>query len=283
MVDASTNKATSPPAAAAMASPSRAAGNGATAPHRTTTASFDEMLAKEVLASFRRTQAMARPEPAKPKRRGLLPPATLVVRPAKSYPWTMPFASLATYVAVSTLLCAGGLAYVVLQPSPVAKPQVADLRTIRESVEQLRRNVAELSDDVAATKTALAAANQAVSERIGRLASRIHRADQAPPTRKVERLPDDATPSAHADPTDASGEVTGSIQRPRPANPVAEVITGWRVRRAYDGVALLEGPSGVIEVNLGQDVPNLGRIQDIRTVNGRPEVATTQGVINSAR
>ena len=58
---------------------------------------------------------------------------------------------------------------------------------------------------------------------------------------------------------------------------------GWRVRRAYEGIAVLEGHYGVIEVVLGQDVPQLGRIQDIRYENGRWQVLTTSGVINSGQ
>ena len=37
----------------------------------------------------------------------------------------------------------------------------------------------------------------------------------------------------------------------------------------------------MIEVVLGQDVPQLGRIQDIKYDNGRWQVLTTNGVINS--
>jgi outer membrane murein-binding lipoprotein Lpp len=194
-----------------------------------------------------------------------------------------PFVWLSAYVGFSTLLCAGGVAYALLQPAPPAKP-VAELRTIRESVEQLRHAVAELSNDVAANRTALTAANQAVSDRIGRLALIIAHAEYATPDRKTDRLADTGAQAAALAPRDRSDDVTGTIQqRQRPSVAQAEVIAGWRVRRAYDGAALLEGPSGVIEVSLGQDVPNLGRLQDIKTVGGRAQVSTSRGVINSAR
>ncbi|HEY0331512.1 MAG TPA: hypothetical protein VGC77_20740 [Rhodopseudomonas sp.] len=292
MVDASTNKATSPTAAAEprtaaaaadnAAPPLRPVGNGAR--HHVGTASFDEMLAKEVLASFRRTQAMARAEPAKPKPRRPVPPATLVVRPPKSYPWTMPFVSLASYVGLSTLLCAGGLAYLFVQPATTttARPPAAELRGLRDSVEQLRHSIAALSNDVAANRSALAAANQTFSDRIVRLAARFDRADQPVAARKLEPAAQEATQSAYAEPGDPPGEITGTIQRPRPpAAAEPAVVAGWRVRRAYDGAAVLEGPSGVIEVSLGQDVPALGRIQDITSANGRLQVTTSKGLIVS--
>jgi hypothetical protein len=55
------------------------------------------------------------------------------------------------------------------------------------------------------------------------------------------------------------------------------------VRRAYDGVAVLEGKTGVIEVVPGQDVPALGRIQEIKNENNRWQVLTSRGVILSGR
>ena len=61
------------------------------------------------------------------------------------------------------------------------------------------------------------------------------------------------------------------------------VIPGWHVRRAYEGVAILEGQPGVIEAVLGQDVPNLGRIEEIKYENGRWQVLTSKGVILPAR
>ena len=51
------------------------------------------------------------------------------------------------------------------------------------------------------------------------------------------------------------------------------------MRRAYEGIAILEGQPGVIEVVLGQDVPNLGRIEEIKYENNRWQVLTSKGII----
>jgi hypothetical protein len=87
-------------------------------------------------------------------------------------------------------------------------------------------------------------------------------------------------PTAVAQPPD----VTGTVQQsPRAASASRDIIPGWHIRRAYDGSAVLEGKSGVIEVTLGQDVPNIGRIQEIKYENNRWQVVTSKGVILPAR
>jgi hypothetical protein len=298
MVDAKTNKAASPTSSAELqpaavdadksnASQAQPTGKATAAgPHLAAAVSFDEILAKEALASLKRTRATAREDAVKSKARVLVPPARLVVRPSKSHAWMTPFISLAVIVGISTFLCAGGLAYLFLRPFAAAKASDAELRNIRDSVAQLRRNVAELSNDVATNRTALAAANKAASDRAGRLAQSLDRVerDQPMPATKIERVAEEKVQVARPAPTDLPSDVTGTVQQPsRPTNARREVITGWHVRRAYDSVAILEGQSGVIEVILGQDVPDLGRIQEIKYENGRWQVLTSKGVINPAR
>ena len=81
---------------------------------------------------------------------------------------------------------------------------------------------------------------------------------------KIERMAEEKAQVVRAASAAPSPEITGSVQRqPRQANARREIIAGWRVRRAFEGVAILEGQPGVIEVVLGQDVPNLGRIEEI--------------------
>jgi hypothetical protein len=246
-------------------------------------ATIDELLAKEALANLKRTRATAHLETLKSQARMQIPPAKLVVRPAAPHAWKTPFISLAVIVGLSTSLCAGGLAFLFLQPVTVAKTSDAELRSIRDTVAQLRRNVADLSNEVTATRTALAAANKAASDRVAHLAQDFDRSkrDQPLPAGRAERKAGDGVQAARLDRADPAADVTGSLQPSQPAIARPDVVPGWRVRRAYDGLAVLEGQYGVIEVVLGQDVPHLGRIQDIKYDNGRWQVLTTSGVINS--
>jgi hypothetical protein len=197
-----------------------------------------------------------------------------------------PFITLAVMVAISTFLCAGGIAYLFLQPIAAAATSDAELRNIRESVAQLRRTVAALSSDVATNRTALDAANKIVSDRFGHFVQNLERVEreQSLSAMKIERVAEEKAQVARTVPTTSSPEITGTVQQqPRPTNARREVITGWRVRRAFEGVAILEGQPGVIEVVLGQDVPNLGRIEEIKYENSRWQVLTSKGVIPPAR
>jgi hypothetical protein len=293
MVDPRTNKVTSPtesrPAGVdadkSNASQARTtAKTTASSPHLAAAATFDELLANEALASLKRTRTMVRTGTVKSKARVLVPPATIVVRPSKTHAWMTPFISLAVIVGISTFVCAGGIAYLSLRPLAAARTSEAELRNIRDSVAQLRRNIAELSNEVATNRTALDTANKAAGDRLGRPSpDRIER-DQSIPATKVERVAEEKAQAVRTIPTTLPPEITGTVQQQaRPTNARREVIAGWRVRRAFEGVAILEGQPGVIEVVLGQDVPNLGRIEEIKYENNRWQVLTSKGVIISAR
>jgi len=56
-------------------------------------------------------------------------------------------------------------------------------------------------------------------------------------------------------------------------------IANWTVLDVFDGTAALEGPRGLVEVTVGDNLPELGRVQAITRAGGRWVVATTKGVI----
>lgn len=295
MVDASTNNPTPSPdlraadAAAAKNSASQARPTdkvSSASPHLAAAATIDELLAKEALANLKRSRATVHAETVKSKARVLVPPATLVVKPPQSHAWMTPFITLAVMVGISTVLCTGGIAYLFLRPVAVAATSDTELRNIRESVAQMRRTIAALSNELAANRAALDATNKAVSDRFGRIVQSLDRVDrdQTVSATKIERLAEEKAQVVRTASTASSSEITGAVQRqPRPTSVRREVIAGWRVRRAFEGVAILEGQPGVIEVVLGQDVPNLGRIEEIKYENSRWQVLTSKGVILSAR
>ena len=244
-------------------------------------ATMDELLATEALASLKRART-ARIESVGTKARTPIPAATLVVKPSQRQAWLTPFITLAVIVAISTFLSVGGIAYLVLKPIAVAATSDAELRNLRESVAHLRRTVASLSNDLATSRTALDATNKAVSDRFGRFVQNLERVerDQSLSATKIERIAEEKAQLARSAPATSSPEITGTVQQPpRPATARREVLAGWRVRRAYEGIAILEGQPGVIEVVLGQDVPNLGRIEEIKYENNRWQVLTSKGII----
>lgn len=274
------------------ASQARPGGKASAAdPRLAAAATIDELLAKEALANLKRNRASARIDSAKFKPRVPIPAATIVVKPSQSHPWMTPFITLAVMVGISTFLCAGGIAYLFMRPLAVATTSDAELRNIREFMAQLRRNVAALSNELATNRAVLDAASKAASDRLGRVVQSLDRVerDQSASATKIERLAEQKAQVARTVPAAPSAEITGTVQQPqqppppRQASARREVIAGWHVRRAYEGVAILEGQPGVIEAVLGQDVPNLGRIEEIKYENGRWQVLTSKGVILPAR
>jgi hypothetical protein len=81
----------------------------------------------------------------------------------------------------------------------------------------------------------------------------------------------------------ATTEITGSVSSSQPASAPRKAVKGWSVRQAYEGIAILHGPNGVVEAVLGQQVAGLGRIEEIRNENGRLIVMSSAGAVYSAR
>src|SRR5262249_19628793 len=87
-------------------------------------------------------------------------------------------------------------------------------------------------------------------------------------------------------------EITGSVPSPQPAvanasarPPKQPVLAGWTVRDVQGGTAYIESRSvGTIEVEAGDTIQGLGRIETIRKQqDGRWVVVTSRGLITSPR
>jgi hypothetical protein len=85
-------------------------------------------------------------------------------------------------------------------------------------------------------------------------------------------------------------EVTGSVAPSSPAHangpnqpPPKSGVEGWVVRDVHRGTALIEGRMGIIEVEQGDLVPGLGRVDAIRKQDGRWVVVTSRGLITTGR
>src|SRR5262249_29494058 len=156
-----------------------------------------------------------------------------------------------------------------------ARRDAEEIRVLKDSVVQLRAVAKTLNENLAGLK--LSVGNS--TAQVAKMAETVERIDRAQEQRRVAA----ATPPA--------ADVTGSIQtKPVPlvlGSPPGmlqhPIVPGWVVRRVRDGVAVLEGHEGVIEVIAGATLPGLGRIEDIRKQDGRWVVLTTKGIIVSAR
>jgi len=266
---------------------------------RASAAASDETLAKEALEGLKRIRAKARldkmaiPKPAPV----VLKPATIVAKPPPPRPtWVAPLATLAVAAVLVVCACTGVIAYLTMQPAQNNVAANTEIRNLRETVAQLRKQVSGVSENLDGLRTAVDQSSKATNDRFGRFAENLDRIERvsSSSTVKLDKL---AQAQAQAPTPVASQpqqpmpvmasvtapEITGSVAPSERMTAPRKVIKGWSVRQAYEGIAILQSPNGVIEAVLGQQVPGLGRIEEIRSENGRLVVEASGGVIYSSR
>jgi len=268
---------------------------------RVSAAANDETLAKEALEGLKRIRAKARldkmaiPKPAPT----VMKPAVIVAKPPPPRPtWVAPLATLAVAAVLVVCACTGVIAYLTTQPAQNNVAANTEIRNLRETVAQLRKQVSGVSENLDGLRTAVDQSSKATNDRFGRFAENLDRIErvsssstvkldklaqaqaQAPAPTLAQSQPSQAAPMMASL---AAPEVTGSVPPSERASAPRKVVKGWSVRQAYEGIAILQSPNGVIEAVLGQQVPGLGRIEEIRNENGRLVVESSGGVIYSSR
>jgi len=268
---------------------------------RASAAASDEALAKEALEGLKRIRAKARldkmaiPKPAPV----VMKPAVIVAKPPPPRPtWVAPLATLAVAAILVVCACTGVIAYLTTQPAQNNVAANTEIRNLRETVAQLRKQVSGVSENLDGLRTAVDQSSKATNDRFGRFAENLDRIErvsssstvkldklaqaqaQAPAPTLAQSQPSQAAPMMASL---AAPEVTGSVPPSERASAPRKVVKGWSVRQAYEGIAILQSPNGVIEAVLGQQVPGLGRIEEIRNENGRLVVESSGGVIYSSR
>jgi hypothetical protein len=176
-------------------------------------------------------------------------------------------------------------------PAPITKDNVAEeVKSLKETVAQLRSTTKSLSDNLAALKTSVNTSNTAQNTQIGKIAETLDRVEK---TQAESRKTAATAPATHmtstTQATAAAPDITGSISQQKtpvpmvlgepPQNLKPPVVQGWVLRRVYDGAALIEGRDGMIEVEPGSVAPGLGRIEGIKRQDGRWVVLTSRGLV----
>jgi hypothetical protein len=190
------------------------------------------------------------------------------------------FALLAASVAFAGALgaMAGALGTSMVSRSTANETPMAsvDLAPVRDAIAGLRT-------EIGAIKSSVESSNRNANAQLAKFNERLERIDRAQAASAAQR--------AQA----PSGPVTGSVQPQQsaaaPAAPAAappadaaraRVIDGWTVRHVSRGVAIIQGRRmGAIEVEAGDIVPGVGRIESIRRQDGRWIVLTSNGMITS--
>ena len=207
----------------------------------------------------------------------------------RSMPRSGKLAMLAASLAVAAGLgaVAGALGASTVAPTaatPAPGPVVSS--TDADETQSLKATVAQLRADVSALIVTIETANKAANGQLSKMAERFDRIErsQAEPVARngkavgaLERL------ERRAD-TGASRETTGSLLTGPAAAPATAppTVPGWAVRDVYRGVALIQGPRrGLIEVEAGDVIPGIGRVESIRKQDGHWIVTTSRGIIAS--
>jgi hypothetical protein len=196
---------------------------------------------------------------------------------AAAQPRSNRFALLAASVAVAAAIGAmtGALAAAAITligtppaPAPTSPLAAIDLSALHDTVGKMRSEIAALRAGVDTGVRNSNAQFAKVSERFDR----------------IERAHADAGKLAKAQ--DKPNDATGSVTPPRPPATTPEqaaspgILDGWVVRHVSRGVAIIQGKRmGVIEVERGDVVPGLGRIEAIRRQDGHWVVVTAKGLI----
>jgi hypothetical protein len=167
--------------------------------------------------------------------------------------------------------------------------QSADARALKDQI-------ARLHAEIAALKTSIDGSARTASAQFIKLGDRLDRFEkvQAEPAAKLAKLAEAVDRIERRAPAmsvaAAAHDITGSVAalapapqlgaapEARPANP--PVLEGWRVRSVYNGAALIQARAGgVMEVEPGDNLPGIGRIEAIRRQEGRWVVVTSKGLI----
>jgi hypothetical protein len=204
----------------------------------------------------------------------------------------------AAFGSLAGALAATGFAKSTASPIAATAGKPQDLRVLEATIEQIRT-------ELAALRTGVEAGTRNSNTQISKITERFDRVERAQTERSAKLAKAPESPERLDRRTEAAPakDITGSIPLPTPApaqapasapattvahaaaaSPQPSSLPGWSLRDVYRGVALIQSPrNGMLEVEAGDTVPYLGRIESIRRQEGRWVVVTSKGIITAQR
>jgi hypothetical protein len=201
------------------------------------------------------------------------------------------FSKFSLLAAAVVLAAAFGAMAGVLGATSVARLAGEPATTIaQDPTAPLQSTLAQLRSDVAALKTSVDATSRTAGTQYSKLVERLDRAERA----QTVASKTDATKTDAALPKETTGSITpppsaaaaplAPVPVPSSGTAPGMTVPGWAVRDVYRGVAMLQSRmGGMVEVEPGDVLPGLGRIESIRRQDGRWVVVTSKGMITSLR
>jgi hypothetical protein len=173
-----------------------------------------------------------------------------------------------------------------------ALEQAAQALTIKLDQMQVSSEGAtrDLRADVERLRAAVERSQAELTSKLAQVIERIERIEQqkaSPPIAAAAQKPEQVaalSPTVPA-PLPVQRPAPGADVKPTSPSPAPAarreptVIKQWTVREVLNGMALLEGPRGLVGVSPGQTVPGVGRVESIIRQGSRWVVATSNGVI----
>jgi hypothetical protein len=179
-------------------------------------------------------------------------------------------------------------------------PAPEELHALKKSVDALKNGLdgtkTEIGSSLAQLSARLDRAQhdpaklREISDRLDHIehAAPVTTASIAPPPPEAAKTAPVPLPPAKTQPT-VQPQTTAAKQSPTAPNTSAapeqrpQLITNWVVRDVYDGIALVEGPHGSIEVIEGETIPGVGTVKSIEKRASGWIVLTSRGLVDSAR
>lgn len=158
---------------------------------------------------------------------------------------------------------------------------IASITSISQDVDQLKGALAHLKTDLATLKTSADQVAKASTSQVGKIGDRLDRIEkaQSEPNAKIAKLSEALDKLKTAPAPAPAPETTASIPEPKPEPKKPPVVQGWTLREVQSGIALVQGPQGLFDVEPGDPLPGLMRVEAVRRENGRWVVVTNKGWI----
>ncbi len=184
--------------------------------------------------------------------------------------------------------------------SSVAQNSPEEIHALKKSVDALKNGLegtkSELGTSLAQLSAKLDRAQhdpaklREISDRLDHIehAAPLTTASIAPAQPEMPKAAPVPLPPAKAQSAAVQPQANAAKPSPSPnATAVPEqrpqLITNWVVRDVYDGIALVEGPHGSIEVIEGETIPGAGTVKSIERRASGWIVVTSRGLVDSAR
>jgi len=188
--------------------------------------------------------------------------------------------------AAIVLAIAGGAVAGSLGTLWITRADQSEQALARNETNQLKSAIERLNSDLVAVRSGVETSNRGASAQFARLTERMDKVERAEPAAKIAKINEtlDRLDRRTRDLPDLQ-PVPERIAAPVPIKeiPRVSIVPGWVVRSVYDGMALIQGRIGLVEVEVGDPLPGGGRVEAIRRQDGRWVVVTSKGLILAAQ